>query len=68
MSTSIIQAKVNRKDTLEGVGISLQARKAIEQRKKNANEFECVDGDDDKFSFASTTITMMEVKKKKKRR
>ncbi len=60
-------AKAARKDTLEGVELSYQARKALEDKKKNAAEFECVDGDDGKFGFGAS-ITIMEAKKKKKRR
>ena len=61
-------SKAVRKDTLEGVELSLQARKALEDKKKNAKEFECLDGDDGRFTFASSSITVIETKKKKKRR
>ena len=57
-----------RKDTFEGAEISIQAKKALEEKKKNAQEFECIDGDDDRFNFASSGITLIEVKAPKKKR
>lgn len=67
MKADASYAKQVRKDTLEGVELSSQARKALEDKKKNAAEFECVDGEDGRFSFASS-ITIVEAKRKKKRR
>jgi hypothetical protein len=40
----------------------------LEEKKKNAAEFECLDGEDGRFTFASSSITIVEAKKKKKRR
>lgn len=57
-----------RKDTLEGVELSSQAKKALEAKKrKNSDDFECKE---DGFMFASSQILVMEAKapKKKKRR
>jgi len=54
-----------RKDTLEGVEISSHAKRALEERRKNANEFECLEGEG--FSLAST-ITVVEAKAKKRKR
>jgi hypothetical protein len=61
-------ASAARRDTFEGAEMSLQVRKAQEAKKLNAKEFECLDGDDGRFNFVSSSITVMEVKKKKKRR
>jgi restriction endonuclease S subunit len=67
LMTSQNPFKAVRKDTISGVEVSLQAKKALEEKKKKASEFECVDGEDGKFVF-SGSITVMEAKKKKKRR
>ena len=47
-----------RKDNFEGAELSLQARKAMEDKKKNAKEFECIDGDDGRFSFSAVTVVV----------
>ena len=55
-----------RKDTLEGVDLSAQAKKAIEDKKrKNSDDFECRE---DGFMFASSKIVVMEGKGPKKRK
>jgi len=54
-----------RKDTLEGLEMSIQAKKALEEKKKKANEFECTDED---FHFVSSSITVIEAKAPKKKR
>lgn len=68
--TSGGETKAVRKDTFEGAEISIQAKRAMEERKKNLKEFECTDGDDGQFTFASSSIMIVEAKapKKKKRR
>ena len=57
-----------RKDVLEGVGVSLEVLRRQEERKAKAKEFECLDGEDGRFTFAAAGITVMEVKQKKKRK
>ena len=55
-----------RKDTLEGLELSNEAKKAQQERqRKNSEDFECKE---EGFSFATSQITVMEAPKKKKRR
>jgi hypothetical protein len=47
-----------RKDTFEGAELSTQVKRAMEEKKKNAKEFECIDGDDGRFSFSAVTVVV----------
>ena len=63
--SEILQGEARPRQRIDSYEI--QQRKALEEKKKNAQEFECVE-DDGKFSMSS--LISMEVKsaKKKKRR
>ncbi len=66
MTTDKTHAQSIRKDTLEGIELSSQAKKALEAKKrKNSDDFECKE---DGFMFASSQITVMQGKPKKKKR
>lgn len=56
-----------RKDTLEGLELSNEAKKAqlAKQRKNSDDDFECKE---EGFSFATSQITVIEAPKRKKKR